>query len=159
MIVLFFSNKSPQTQTIKHEACTDRSTKNISEEARRFTLHSSMLASCGESVNFVKHQSRSNSLPIGLYPKRTVRAVRAESKAVALALFSTSFDIRRSAAFMFVLQCFIVRVTIEATSFLSGLEKQTTRCYVSAIRTIMIDRSKELYRQWEGRIGGSWGRG
>ena len=55
---------------------------------------------------------------------------------------------------MFILKCFVTGSSMQLMNQLSGLTPQTTREYVNNIRTIMVDESKRMYRDWVGDLGG-----
>ena len=64
------------------------------------------------------------------------------------------FDNHKTAAFMFLIECFVLTVSAEAARVLSGLDAETARRYTNAVRTIVLDTTKLFYERWEGRLGG-----
>ena len=64
------------------------------------------------------------------------------------------FDIKKNAAFLFILQSFVMGASMQLMTNLSGLGPLTTRTYVNIIRTIMVDEAERMYEQWEGDLGG-----
>ena len=57
-------------------------------------------------------------------------------------------------AFFFLMKCVALRVSTQAATVLSGLDAETTRRYISIIRTVMAHTMTRTYRDWEGKLGG-----
>ena len=63
-------------------------------------------------------------------------------------------DIKHIPAFMFLMKCVVLRVPVVAATKLSGLDPDTARRYIEAIRSVMIHTADGFYRDWEGKLGG-----
>ena len=55
---------------------------------------------------------------------------------------------------IFIVNSFVVNMTIDAITTMAGIDVMTTRRYLWVIRDAMTRVVKELYRQWEGQLGG-----
>ena len=64
-------------------------------------------------------------------------------------------DIKRVPAFMFLMKCVVLRVSVEAAITLSGLDPDTARRYIDVIRSVMTHTADVLYKDWEGELGGT----
>ena len=57
-------------------------------------------------------------------------------------------------AFFFVVECFILRLTLEATTVLSGLNEKTVRKYLDVIRVVVNSTIERRYEEMELSLGG-----
>ena len=64
------------------------------------------------------------------------------------------YHIEHMPAFFFLMKCVALRVSTQAATVLSGLDAETTRRYISIIRTVMAHTMTRTYRDWEGKLGG-----
>ena len=63
-------------------------------------------------------------------------------------------SIKNIPLFFFVLECFILNVSVEATTVLSGGDEKTVRKYLKVIHDVVNKSVKSQNRQMEGRLGG-----
>ena len=57
-------------------------------------------------------------------------------------------------AFLFVLDSVLLRTPMNFIQRFSGLQPETARKYVGVVRDMMADTTRNLYRSWEGQLGG-----
>ena len=57
-------------------------------------------------------------------------------------------------AFLFILDSVLLRVPMNFIQRFSGLQPETARRYVGVVRKMMADTTRNLYRSWEGQLGG-----
>ena len=57
-------------------------------------------------------------------------------------------------AFLYVFECVLFHVSMEAIQSFSGLQPDTTRKYVKIVREMMTHTARKMYKSWEGQLGG-----
>ena len=68
--------------------------------------------------------------------------------------FFESKGISNIPAFFFVVECFILRLTLEATIILSGLNEKTVRKCLDVVRVVVNSSMEIRYKEMEGSLGG-----
>ena len=56
--------------------------------------------------------------------------------------------------FFFILECFVLNISVEATTVLSGCDPKTTRKYLDVVRDVVNKTVEMEYQRFEGRLGG-----
>ena len=55
--------------------------------------------------------------------------------------------------FFFILECFVLNISVEATTVLSGCDPKTTRKYLDVVRDVVNKTVEMEYQRFEGRLG------
>ena len=56
--------------------------------------------------------------------------------------------------FFFILECFVLNISVEASTVLSGCDQKTTRKYLDIVRDVVNKTVEMEYQHFEGRLGG-----